>query len=220
MKTNEFILKIADLFLLSDEETADWVKIKRLRQAWYSFFFLSIFVSIFHNLIIPFGDLMHNSARLTLIYRMTFSVLDCLVILSLISMTISYFRHVISKNHPIYLWNILCFYIFQVIFFGVLYKQIYFLIPDSFRYIDAPIDYSPVLVKSLLLYKVQCHFLLFSACQSVNGGFYLIQPAAILPSILIWVQSIYTLSLIALLIASYVNQKAHPDTKKERRRKR
>ena len=35
MKTKEFLIKIADLFLISEESTRDWIKEAALRKAWY-----------------------------------------------------------------------------------------------------------------------------------------------------------------------------------------
>jgi hypothetical protein len=48
---------------------------------------------------------------------------------------------------------------------------------------------------------------LFSAFQSVNGTYFKIRASSAGVSIITYVQSLFTISLISLLIASYVNQK-------------
>ena len=57
---------------------------------------------------------------------------------------------------------------------------------------------------SVLLAKLD--FLVFSALQTLNSTYGRIRPESALVSILGWLQSLYTLALVALLVASYVSQ--------------
>jgi hypothetical protein len=204
MKTSELIVKIANLLLESDEETADWIHETDLRRCFYaSWIFLILWM--LNSFVIPtaLGDRLRASVVATEVFRWSMFVIIVAYIASIMVMAFYYFRYVLSKRGGIYLRNILYFYILTVLFFGLLYFYTFTLFPNSFSFagVTVPTTYGQIPT------SVVRHFLLFSAFQSVNGTYFRIRPSSWLPSIITYVQSLFTISLISLLVASYVNQK-------------
>ena len=62
-------------------------------------------------------------------------------------------------------------------------------------------------------FRTKIDFLLFSALHSIGGGFHKIELNSYVSSLLGWIQSLYSISLIALFIASYVNQRTDSNDK-------
>jgi hypothetical protein len=208
MKTKRLILKIIDLILILEKDSSDWPKIAILRRSAYIFSITAILTCLIRIFApsVPIGDL----SELT--FGLRWINLLCLIVLSasFLVMAYSYFRHILNKNYPVSLQLILSFYVFSVIIWGIIYSDIYFLYPNFYQYHNPPLEYSPVAIRSLEVAIVRLHFILFSAFQSLNANFYRIHTNSIFPSIFSWVQSLFTLSLVALVISSYVNQKAYP----------
>lgn len=205
MKTSELIVKIANLVLESDEETADWIHETDLRRCFYSSWVFLILWGL-NSFVTPagFGERLRASVVATEVYRWSMFVIIVAYIASIIVMAFYYFRYVLSKRGRIYLRNILYFYILAVLFFGLLYFYTFTLFPNSFSFEGVP---TVPTTYGHIPTSVVRHFLLFSAFQSVNGTYFRIRPSSWLPSIITYVQSLFTISLISLLVASYVNQK-------------
>jgi hypothetical protein len=210
MKTKQFFLKVANLFLMADERTADWVQIPILRRAWYCFFFCILLIVFAQILLLSLP--IETSSTATLIYRCISLIFIAIMSATLVVMTYCYLRHVVSKNYPVKLGIVIRFWIYHLFLWGMMYFRIYHISPSAFHYENPILEYSSTVVKSLSNYVTLFHFLLYSAFQSLNANFYRIGPRSVFPSILGWIQSLYTLSLVALLIASYVNQKSYPHT--------
>jgi hypothetical protein len=210
MKTTEFALKIADLFLKSERETSGWTRVKSLRRCWY-FLFFYVFFFVLTSIgvtVSPLRRVIESSAAYTSIYRV-FGIISWSIISGLVvALAALYFRYVIRSKHPVVFRNVINFYSFSLISWMMLYQTTYLLYPGSFIYHNPPLSPSPVLIESGKLLLVRLDFLLFAALQSLGGSYYKIRATSILTATFVWVQCLFTFSLVALLIASYVNQKS------------
>jgi len=118
----------------------------------------------------------------------------------------SYYQYVLSRGGRIFLSNVIVFYSCSVVFFGYAYLYFYALSPSSFVFGSPPVTIQPTHIQSLP-FSFTMQFFLFSAFQSVHGSYYRIHVNSAWASIIAYFQSLFTIALIALLIASYVNQK-------------
>lgn len=217
MKAKNLLLKIADLMLVSDEGTASWVEVPVLRRLFYVI--CGITILIFAHILLgagPFRDLMRSSESVTMYFRVIALILFSLLQTFFLLITAKYFSYVLSKNVAIRFSNVFNFYAISWIAFSLIYMYIWLLWPNMFNYLSPPISWSPILIESYWgLLKVRLDFMVLSALQSVNGSYYKIQYNGIIPSIVAWIQALYTLCLVALLVASYVNQKTANSGRKE-----
>lgn len=204
----ELLYDIIDVFLKSEESSADWVKIPILRK---SIFFVTI-SGIIMLLLVLSSMMFPTKGNISAVFY-----IRCLRLFSLILFTISflilninYFRYTLSKNYPIRFDNIVFFYFIHIYIFATIYSDIYFLFPHFYIYPNPAIEPSLNFIKDFKVSLVRLDFIIYSAFKSLSSNYYKISSNSILPSILNWIQSLYTLSIVALLIASYVNQKVHP----------
>lgn len=210
MKTKEFLLKLADLFLLSDKDTEKWVQVPSLRHTWYWFFF-AIFVRFVFDIsvrITPLYIFVENSETFTLAFRMINLAAFGIAAVAVIVLAAYYYRYVLSEGIPINLNSVTFIYFVHVVMFGLIYHFSYVIAPTAFQYSSPPIQIKPTLMANsggLLLMRVQ--FIVFSACQSLNVDYFKITPRSSIFIILGLVQSIFTLVLIALVVSSYVAQR-------------
>jgi len=126
--------------------------------------------------------------------------------LSLIVITVrnahSYYRYVLGQGAHIYLVNVMTFYVQIILWFGLTYFYLWAIAPSVFSYDVATV--TPTL--TMLPARTKFDFILFSAFQSVNGNYYRVHANSIWVSLLAYFQTLFTIALIALFIASYVNQ--------------
>jgi hypothetical protein len=211
MTFKKLLFDIADGFLLLDKGSSGWIQVPSIRRSWYAFCVMAV-VAILAVLLYlsPLSLLIEDSEALTLVYRAVLLLIYTIWASSIVALSINYFKHIIVTNNTVHLENVGLFYVVGVCLWGLIYFQIYTLIPNSFVYTEAPLHYSPVMVRSSGAVVARFHFLLFSALQTLNVDFHRIRINSILPSILMWVQAAYNFGLIALLIASYINQRAYP----------
>ena len=213
MKIKELVLEIADIFIATDEYTSDWINIPILRNSWYA-----LFISILLMFIVfIFGQALPIDTSRDAVFFYRALILFFLAISSacLLFLSFNYLRYVVKNNYQVSVRAVLDFYIFQIFFWALMYRNIYLLLPDAFYYNNPPIENTEFIIRGMPSIIISFHFLIYSAFQSLNGYFYRITCNSILPSILGWIQSLFTLSLLALLIASYVNQKSYPRKTKE-----
>ncbi len=194
-----------------------------LQRLWYSFcalallFFLTSLV-----VIIPFQDLLSKSKIAVICVRAFPLCIDAALIFVLINMSIYYFKYVLEMRATIRRQNILFFYVVSVILFALMCRQLWLLFPSTFSYPEPPFQYqSDIIINGSPVIKLTLDFVLFSALSTVGANYFALQTNSALSAFLTWLQGIYTLSLIALLIASYVNQKVglaftEPKSKKEK----
>jgi hypothetical protein len=206
MKKPNLLIKIANLLLESDEASADWIHHAPLRRCFYLLSGL-LGLLILNNWVTPrlFEDALHTSLFVTRLHRWSMFILCTLSIATTIITALYYFRYVLSKGARVYLQNILYFYICAVLYFALLYFYTFTLFPNSFAFQPEPISIAPTFTR--IPSSVVLHFFMFSAFQSVNSTYFKIKPSSWLPSVIAYVQSLFTISLISLLVASYVNQK-------------
>lgn len=213
MKTKDLFCEIIDLLLTSDESFADWVKVPRLRNSCILIAVLSLIAFFISFILFPL--FVNANANAVFIFRSCQLFVWLLLVTAFFILNFNYFQYILTKHYPIRLDNVIFFYFIHIIIFGYIYSSIYFLFPDFYIYKDPPVKPSQELLISFKVTLGRLNFLLFSALQSVNATFYRISLNSIIPSILSWVQSLYSFAIIALLIASYVNQKVHPITEKD-----
>ena len=207
MKTKNLLRQIADLILASEEDTSGWIEVPALRRIWYVLSGLLGFLVFYFLLSVPLERFAVKSESVTLFYRILGLCINMLLSSVILLLTWEYFRYVLSQNVRIRLLNVFVFYVYSVLFFGMIYYQLWLLWPTLFNYVDPTIRHSPLPIRDPWgLAHLRLEFIVFSALQTVNGSFYKIHSSGIIPSLIGWVQAVYTVCLIALLIASYVNQ--------------
>lgn len=209
MKISDLLAAIADLFLISDDASAHWIEVPALRRLWRMFFGVAILVPVHSFIGVVFArDTLQSSESATFYYRVI--GLGLITILQFIHIftTAEYFRFILDRKKNIIFANVLYFYAMSLTLFGFIYRNVWLTWPNMFIYINPPIHYSPFLTyDSIGNWRTMIEFMVLSALQTVNGSFYKIQFNGIIPSVIAWIQGVYTLCLITLLIASYVNQK-------------
>jgi len=158
-----------------------------------------------HDFCNLFYDNLINSTLLTRIYRVSMVTTSLSVALTGIILSFFYYRHILIKRLRVSLEYIIYFYALSVIMFGIFYLCLYLLEPKFFNIVH------PIYVVSQTWqrppYYLKCEFVLFSAFTSVNGSYYRIHANSAIVSLMTYIQSIYTIALLSLFIASYVNQK-------------
>ena len=119
MKTKDFLKKIADLLLMSEVSTSDWIKDKKLKSTSYICFSL-VGIYLFYKIFIStiFYDQFSASSINTKIFRIGSVALELLIIVSFIMLTINYYIFVINRKIHIKLINIITFYIISILIFG------------------------------------------------------------------------------------------------------
>jgi hypothetical protein len=211
MNSLQFLLRIADLLLESDEGTKDWVSVASLRRSWYVLCGILFAILVVLALRSPLTPILASSAPTTLAYRVAILSLLILLECAVVFLAIRYYKYIISKKAPIRFDNILLFYFFSIIVFAGIYVEIYYIAPSSFTYQNPPVPYHATIDSIIPFWtalKMYFDFVLFSAFQTVNGAFYRIQGKALFISVLTYFQSLSTLGLVSLFIASYVNRKS------------
>jgi hypothetical protein len=209
VKTRELLLSIANLWLEADEGTADWVNVKALRYCWYlqlSIIPIMLILALFVPAS-PLLDTLRVSVSATWAYRFIIFLLSLSQVVLVIITVFYYYRYVLGKGARIYLVNVIWFYTMSILWFALSYFYLYLLSPNLFIYEASQVTVSSTMMR--VPYMVKVDFFLFSAFQSVNGSYFHIRANSALVSVLIYVQALFTISLIALLIASYVNQKTN-----------
>lgn len=210
MTWRKLIYKIARLMLESEVGTRDWVKEPSLLRCWYCFCGLvlaSFFVTLLFR-ITPLCSWATRSIYATAAFRwIMFSIMMALIICVFI-FTYQYFKYVLVERHKFMLQNVLFFYIISVVVFAMEYYFLYLISPSLFLYSNPPVAVVETLRPITLgTYLIKCDFLLFSAFHTVTGTYFKISPNSIWVSLMSYIQSLYTLALVALLVAAYVNRR-------------
>jgi hypothetical protein len=214
MGTLHFLRQLAELLLVSDESTKDWLSHGPLLRVWYGFcgVFLGLCLLAFSRL--PLQPLLAASAHATLAYRLFVLAGVVLFEALLFLLAFNYYTMAVSQKVAIRLDNVFWFYFLSVVIFGSIYVCVYHICPGCYIYPSPPLIHSST-SSSFDFWRnlrINCEFVLFSAFESVNGSFYRIQAQSIFVSILIYIESLFTLGLVALFIASYVNHQTSRPT--------
>lgn len=217
-KSNLFIV-IADHLLENDKTTKPWAADKSLRVAWY---WLCAWVVVFLALTIlfriPLRGIAGESPEITLIYRWTSLMLCVGVIVIAFHFTFFYAKFVLHQKGRLHLQSVLFFYVLTILGFSKLYYFLYFIQPTLFLYPASPIDPSPLFMDmNSGNYLINFEFMLFSALSSLNTQYHGIRSNSAWVSVALFAQSLYTLCMVAVLIAGYVNQQFEyvDDSKKD-----
>ena len=205
-KPNLFIV-IADCLLESDQKTKSWSSEKDLRTSWY--WLCGLIVALFVIGIIfkiPLRGIAGESHEVTLIFRWLFTGLFLGFIVITFYFTYFYAKFALSHRGRLHLRTVFGFYLLTVIGFAGFYYFLYFIDPTLFSYPGSPINPTPFTDTSLENYIMMLEFILFSAQSSLNTQYHGISANSASISVALYAQSLYTLSLVAVLIAGYVNQ--------------
>lgn len=208
MTTRTLLEKLINLILESDEASSDWSNHTPLfRCVSVQVILMVLLVLVGFASTVVLTDFLTNSVTATLIYRTTMVVLALANVIAVIITVYYYSSYVFSKRGRMYLQNVLLFYTLSVLFFGVAYFYLYLLHPVLFV-INPP---SMAIPSSLgrVSRALRFEFFLYSGLQSVNGGYYRIHPNSSIISVLAFAQTLFTIVLVSLLIASYVNDKTN-----------
>lgn len=201
---------LADLLLVADESTRDWINVPALRRPWYAFCALALAfagISIGIGILREVVDQSEATVLFTRVLKISILAFSTIV---LIQLTVTYFKFVLEKHAAIRIENVVFFYSMSVILFGLIYASLWLIFPSTFYFPSPPIQHSTKTISGLGLIRLTIDFILFSALTTVGAASYAISTNSVVSALISWVQGIYTLSLIALLIASYVNQKVAP----------
>ena len=207
MKNKNIIIKIAELFLENEESSIDWKKDKKLMYSW-QFFFISIIVfTIFAFLGYILNPQLITSPELTASYRIVRIFLLILMIFAHIILTLHYYRFIIKSPSKIYFVKIIQFYLISILLFGFAYAALHAYDSTNFvSTINLPEHSETYVNYGLRGYLITFKFHLYSALQSVTGNFSGIKSNSIVVSIFNYLQNIYTLALLTLLISTFVNR--------------
>jgi hypothetical protein len=205
MKTRDLLTSIVNLILESDDKSSDWVKVKPLRRCFYLISGLLV-LFIFNYLIgaTALVTTLQSSATATWLHRFSMLLISLGNIISIMLTAYFYYRYILNKGVRIYLQNILIFYFVSTLFFGYSYFYLYLIYPNSFVFNSNPPTVASTYTHGISFLR---EFWLFSAFQSVNGSYYRIRVNTALASIMTYIQAVFTIVIIALFIASYVNLK-------------
>jgi hypothetical protein len=208
IKPNLFIVA-ANHLLLRDKTMKSWSSNKQLRSAWnWLFAWLLGFFALTIIFRVPLRNLVSKSADVTLVYRWVMVVLSIGLIVIAFYFTFFYAKFVINKRGRLHLRSVLFFYVLTVVGFAKLYYFLYFIDPSLFLYSGSPINPSPLLTDMMAgNYLITLEFVLFSALNSLNTQYHGITANSAWVSVALFFQSLYTLCLVAVLIAGYVNQR-------------
>jgi hypothetical protein len=200
--------QIADLFLSADESSKDWINVDPLRRSWYWFSGL-VLVAFITSLIGTQFAVFASSELAALILRIVLGVFLFGAIAANFAMCWQYYRYVLRRTVKLSLNNILYFYFASTVTFGACYSQLYRIEPSLFVYNPPPTFRTVLWIAPPLDYQIQrFHFVLYSALQSVNGGYYRITSHSVIVSFMGYAQAVFTICLLALLVAAYVNRKS------------
>lgn len=210
MKSKGFLQEFSDLYL--KDFLDDWLKESSLRSLWRTFV-VYIGLVILIGVIIMFFPLSNTLSKTNngaFIYRafMSFFVL-CGLFLWFIT-TFSYYKFTIGKGNPIEFASILFFYVVSTVLFGFVYYFLFYASPNLFNYDELHIYWSPVVgERTIDNWANKLYFILYSAMVSVGGNFVYVESNSVLVSITNYAQTLYSFSLVSLLIAGYINQKTN-----------
>jgi hypothetical protein len=170
---------------------------------------MSALIYLLINIItLPVINCFSSNISFVFVLRLLRVIVSSYFLLLLIAFVYIYYKHTIQDNRIIYLANIIFFYLVGVVFFCLMYLSLYCLYPALFRVDDSFPKISRTLQQSGIDNIIlRIHFTLFSAFHSINGSYFRIDPNSVIISIITYIQSLFSLSLVSLFIASYVNQK-------------
>jgi hypothetical protein len=205
-----FLAKIANLFLQSEEGTKDWVSVRQLRLSWYLTCGVSVAYAVLWVARMPFEGVLMSCAAATLVYRLGGLVLEIALEASVMLLAAQYFRFALSRKVAIRLGNIVVLYAFSTLLFGAIYASIYLIDTNCFVFSQPPFVVKATVGTGELWAKLvmQMQFFIFSGLQSIGGSFYRIQGHSIFVSALGYIQSVFSIALLSLLIAYYVNRES------------
>ena len=205
MKRKEFINRLMDLTLESDNATVDWKNDKHLRRNFISLIGTAFLSLVIFNIISAFN--LKFTPDSTLLYRLIMILSMSILIILFFSLSYSYYQFVLINKNKIYILNIIYFYTVNVLLFGHLYLCLYSLDKSLFIYPNAPFTPTEILSSATKgIVKAKIEFMIFSAFHGVNGSYNRIGSNSIIISIISWIQSVYVLSLLTLCISSFINQ--------------
>ena len=207
-KKNLFLI-VADHLLESDNLIKEWAEDAKLRRTWYWLCaFMVGFLAVTLIFRIPLRSFAGESETATLIYRWASFLLILAFIVITIIFTTQYARFVLSRKGVLHLPSIGFFYILSLIGFAKLHYFLYFLAPGFYTLTDPHVEWTPFFTDVAGgNYKLNFEFMLYSALNSMNAQYHRIAPSSAWVSLVTYIQSLYTLCLVAVLIAGYVNQK-------------
>ena len=211
MKLSKLVLEIADLFLRTDKFSEDWVSVPYLRRTWYWIVGLLLCNLVFQLGIVQTLTFVHLvSPEMTYVIRLINICVTATVIILWMLFSLQYFKYILSCDVPIRFRTVIGNYAMSVFMFSLLYLSLYVLWPGSYRWDDPPFTFPETIVNlssNTGVLAVRGQFLLFSLCGSLNIGHYKIGVQSPVVTIVKAVQFVFTLSLLTLVISSYVSQR-------------
>src|SRR5260221_4702342 len=133
MKIRTLAIKIADLLLVADVGSQDWINVVELRKCWYAFIGLILFGFVCVVIIetTPLHGFWLVSESATLIFRISALIQSLCFAALMMLFTYFYYRHSIERNNKIYFENITFFYLFTTAAFFMCYNCYHSLFPES-----------------------------------------------------------------------------------------
>ena len=209
MKDKGFLREISELFLKNFLD--DWLNEPSLRSLWHSFFVYMISVLVISIIVnfLPIYDILSNINNGFFAYRVLWSCFFTIGIFLLLVVTFNYYKFTIEKGNPVNFVSVLFFYIVTTMLFGLLYYEVFYASSTLFNYDSSRLTWIPEISRSAANWANKFYFFLYSALVSVGGNFVYVQSNSVIVSIMNYVQTLYSFSLVSLLIAAYINQKTN-----------
>lgn len=208
MQIKALLRKISHLILISEEGSKDWVRSSRMRGAWNRLL-VALFATMALNLAVnttPLAKLLSALRGGAFAFRiaMALSVLIALAFLCLL--LAHYARVTLEGRRKIWFANVVVFYVFWTTLFALLYYFLFLAAPNFFS-VDSDLVQWNANLNLSTTWSAKMHFMLFSALDSMGISYPPID-VGVEVAIVRYLQRLYSFSLIALLIAGYVNQHA------------
>ncbi len=194
--------------MAADEGSKDWLAVGSLRRAWYCllgsiFGYFVVTVAAYQVRLFATSEFAAAILRLVLVAVLLAGIAALFITCRL------YYAYALQKTVRLTFNNIFFFYVSAVLLFATCYIQLYRVDPSLFSYANPPTPSDVRWVAPPVAYQLQrLDFILFSAIQSVNGGYYRISSHSLIISFLGYVQAVFTICLLALLVAAYVSRKS------------
>jgi hypothetical protein len=202
MNSWELSKRIADLLLVSDGDV-EWTKAPRVRQGWH--FLILLTVATFVGKYI----LQQIEPPPTLIISGYLAVIMILSLSALAYLMYQYYFCLLLPGKDLRLKGIVFFMVTAAILFSILYRELFFLNGNLFSY-PAPILTSRAHMNGLAgwlsLHLTLLDFLIYSACTMLFLSYPRIASNSMLVSALNVIQVLFTVVMLSLLVATFVNK--------------
>ena len=200
-----FSRELADLILSTNGDNV-WLESKEVRRAWHTFI-ISTSIMSFTLIIyrVVFAGILRVSPFYTTSFRILLLVWSTISLICAIMLGYQYYKNLLITGRDLRFGSIAFFIMCEILLFGLIYIQLYFLNPELFMYQSPPIiptetyiDYGlPTLIANF-------EFILYSACTNISINYPKIASNSSIVSVINFLQVLIWLAIMGLFIATFV----------------